>query len=176
MATYYIDELWDIFIHSPVFQKYKQFEQPEDRLQQALLDWGLEPTNHYNLMEGYNRFMGREIDFFSTSVPFRELVDDLISGRPWVGSGTFPGYPKLNVNSKTGKPEALGHIVCVVGMEYDTDYYSPSAMIVDDPYGDTMNNWQGSGNDVKIPWNCFVHWMKPIDNDVLFWAHRFKKI
>jgi hypothetical protein len=158
-----------MFINSPNFLKYKYFEQPEDRLQQALLDWGLEPTNHYQLMEGYNRFIGLEIDSFSLSAPFHDLIDLLLEGRPWVGSGTFPGFPK-----EEKKP--LGHIVCVVGMVYEIDPYSPSAMIIDDPYGDTMNNWQGSGNDVRIPIDLFVNWMKPLKDPNKFWAHIFRKI
>jgi hypothetical protein len=127
-------------------------------------------------MEGYNRFIGLEIDSFSLSAPFHDLIDLLLEGRPWVGSGTFPGYPKINIDSKTGEPKPLGHIVCVVGMVYETDPYSPAAMIIDDPYGNTMNNWQGSGNDIKIPWDLFVKWMKPVSNPSIFWAHRFKNI
>jgi hypothetical protein len=173
MGTSYVKNLWDLFINSPVFLKYKQLEQPEDRLQQALLDWGLDPTNHYDLMKGYNKFMGKEIDFFSTAVSFGCLVDDLISGKPWVGSGTFPGYPNLNINKKTGKPEPLGHIVCVVGLSFEDSPYKPINMIVDDPYGNTMGNWGGSGNNVYIPWDLFVKWMKPVGDPVLFWAHRF---
>jgi hypothetical protein len=46
-------------------------------------------------------------------------------------------------------------------------------MIIDDPYGDTMNNWQGSGNDVKVPIDLFVNWMKPPKDPAVFWAHRF---
>jgi hypothetical protein len=169
MATSYIDSLWSLFINSPVYQKYKRFEQAEDRLQQALLDWGLEPTNHYDLMKGYNRFIGKEIDLFSVSVSLKDLIDDLIAGKPWVGSGTFPGFPAK-------EKKALGHIVCVVGVVYEDDPYQPAAMIIDDPYGDTMNNWKGSGNDIKIPWNYFVAWMKPVNDGGLFWAHRFKII
>jgi hypothetical protein len=169
MATSYIDELWSMFINSPYFLKYEYLEQPEDRLQQALLDWGLEPTNHYELMEGYNRFMGAEIDSFSLAAPFHDLIDLLLEGMPWIGSGTFPGFPK-----QERKP--LGHIVCVVGMVYETDPYSPAAMIIDDPYGDTMNNWQGSGNDIKIPIDLFVNWMKPVKDPAVFWAHIFRKI
>jgi hypothetical protein len=168
MATSYIEKLWAVFIKSPYYLKYKQYEQPEDRLQQALLDWGLDPTNHYDLMNGYNKFMGAEIDRFSTTVLFNNLIDDLLSGLPWVGSGTFPGYPK-----PAAKP--LGHIVCIVGMVYEDDPHTPSAMIIDDPYGDTMNNWQGSGNDIQIPFDLFAAWMKPLKDPAVFWAHRFKK-
>jgi hypothetical protein len=173
MGTSYNKKLWDLFIASPVFLRYKQFEQPEDRLQQALLDWGLDPTNHFDLMKGYNKFIGKDIDTFSTSFPFNALVDDLLSGRAWIGSGTFPGYPKLNINKKTGKAEALGHIVCVVGLMYEEDPYKPIDMIIDDPYGNTMSNWSGSGNNVYIPWDLFVKWMKPVNNPAVFWAHRF---
>jgi len=169
MATSYIAALWDIFINSPIYKKYAEYQQPEDRLQKALLDWGLNPENHYDLMKGYNRFMGKDIDFFSVMVPFRELVDELLSGKPWVGSGTFPGFP-----NPVKSP--LGHIICIVGLVYEDDPYSPTGIIVDDPYGDTMNNWQGSGNDVTIPWDLFVKWMKPLDEKTgaTFWAHRLK--
>jgi hypothetical protein len=165
MGTSYIDELWQIFIKSPHFLRYKEYDQPEDRLQQALLDWNLNPTIHADLAAGYNRFMGKNIDSFSTSTPFRFLIDDLLSGKPWIGSGTFPGFPTL-----VEKP--LGHIVCVVGMEYESDPYSPSAMIIDDPYGDTMNNWRGPGNDIFIPWKFFIEWMKPLKDPAVFWSHR----
>jgi hypothetical protein len=171
MATSYIDSLWAMFINSPVYLRYKQFDQPEDRLQQFLLDSGFEPTNHYDLMKGYNQFMGKDIDSFSISVPFRDLIDDLLSGIPWVGSGTFPGYPYKIQPPK--KP--LEHIVCVVGMVYGKDPYFPAEMIIDDPYGNTMENWIGSGNDVIIPWDLFVQWMKPLNDPELFWAHRLKK-
>jgi hypothetical protein len=167
MATFYIKPLWEIFINSPAYKRYNQFAQPEDRLQQALLDWGLEPTNHYDLMKGYNRFMGKDIDTFSTMVSLRVLVDELLSGKPWVASGTFPGYPNL---VKT----PLGHIVCVVGLVYENDPHTPAGIIIDDPYGDTMNNWKGSGNDITIPWDLFVDWFKPCGDPTVFWAHRFK--
>jgi hypothetical protein len=169
MASSYIGYLWSMFINSGYYFMYKQFEQPEDRLQQSLLDWGLDPTNHYDLMRGFNKFIGKDVDTFSESVSIKDLIDDLLFGKPWVGSGTFPGYP-----SKIQPPKKpLGHIVCVVGMEYENDPYSPSAIIIDDPYGNTMNNWIGGGNDVKIPWNLFVDWMKPVKDPGVFWAHRF---
>ena len=169
MATFYIKALWEKFINSPAYKQYEQFEQPEDRLQYALLEWGLEPINHYDLMKGYNKFMGEEIDFFSTTAPLKELIDDLLAGKPWVGSGTFPGFPNL-------EKKPLGHIVCVVGVVYDDSPYKPARMIIDDPYGDTMNNWQGSGNDVVIAWDLFLKWFKPCDNSDVFWAHRFKVV
>jgi hypothetical protein len=173
MGTSYIEKLWQIFINSPVFAKYKQFRQEEDRLQQSLLDWGLDPTNHYDLVKGYNRFMGGDYDFFNVNTKFSALVDDLMNGKPWVGSGTFPGYPDLNINKKTGKPDPLGHIVCVVGIVYESDPLNPFEMIIDDPYGNTLNNWKGSGNDVRVPWELFVKWMKPVNDPNVFWAHRF---
>jgi len=167
MATSYIPQLWEMFLNSPINQKYKKYNQPEDRLHSYIRDKGLNPENHYDLMKGYNQFMGKEIDYFSTNVLTFHLIDELLAGRPWVGSGTFPGFPK-----PINKP--LGHIVCVVGVVFETNPYSPHEMIIDDPYGDTMNNWQGSGNNIKIPWDLFVDWMKPVKDDKMFWAHRFK--
>jgi hypothetical protein len=167
MATSYMPELWARFINSCHFLKYKNFPQPEDRLQQALLDWKLEPTNHYQLMEGYNRFMGSAVDSFSVSAAFEFLIDELLAGRPWVGSGTFPGWPEP-------EKKPLGHIVCIVGMVYETDPHSPAGIIVDDPYGDTMNNWKGNGNDIVIPFDKFAAWMKPCGDPNIFWAHCFK--
>jgi hypothetical protein len=167
MATSYIPALWEMFIKSPIFSQYKQYEQPEDRLQQFMLDQGLTPTVHSDLVTAYNLFIGKPVDYFSTAVPFKELVEELFCERPWVGSGTFPGFPNL-------RKEPLGHIVCVVGIVYEDNPYTPAEMIVDDPYGNTMNNWQGSGNDVHIPWDLFVKWMKPCGDKNLFWAHRFK--
>jgi hypothetical protein len=167
MATSYIAELWARFINSRYFLQYKNFAQPEDRLQQALLDWKLEPTNHYDLQKGYNKFMGGEIDSFSLSAQLEFLIDELLAGRPWVCSGTFPGWPE-----PVKKP--LGHIVCVVGMVYETDPYKPAGIIIDDPYGDTMNNWKGSGNDIVIPIEKFSAWMKPCGDPNIFWAHCFK--
>jgi hypothetical protein len=169
MATSYIPRLWDIFTQSPYYKKYEKLAQPEDRLHKFMLDNGLIYTNHYDLMRGYNLFMGKDIDFFSVSASFKDLVDDLLSGKPWVGSGTFPGYPQR-------KKEPLGHIICVVGLVYENDPYFPAQMIIDDPYGNTMNDWQGSGNDIKIPWDLFVEWMKPVKDDKTFWAHRFKDV
>ncbi|MDR1389183.1 MAG: C39 family peptidase [Treponema sp.] len=166
MATSYSNELWGRFWESPFCNKYKQFSQPEDRLQQALIDWKLEPTSHYDLMKGYNKFMGGSIDSFSVSAPLKELIDELLSGRPWVASGTFPGWPEP-------EKKPLGHIVCVVGMHYETNPYKPAAMIIDDPYGNTMNNWKGSGNDIVIPFEKFAAWFKPVNNGEIFWAHCF---
>ncbi len=167
MAASYMPELWERFSKSSINKKYETLKQPEDRLHFFIKEQGLNPENHYDLMKGFNLFVEKEVDYFSTDVSLISLIEELLAGRPWVGSGTFPGFPILAKNP-------LGHIVCVVGMVYEDDPYKPAEMIIDDPYGNTMNNWQGAGNDIKIPWDLFVNWMKPVKDANVFWAHRFK--
>jgi hypothetical protein len=143
-------------------------KQPEDNLRAYMEANGLEPTIHDQLSKGVNGWIGRKVTSFSTAVSVNTLIKEIAAGRPVVISGTFPGYPKPVKNP-------LGHIVCLVGFEWDGNNYNeiPSAAIIDDPYGQTLNNWQGNGNDVKIPWNLFVAWMKPCGNDLVKWGHVF---
>jgi len=169
MATSYIPELWERFQNSEDFRRFSNFPQAEDRLTAALDGWKLNVTVHNDLMNGYNRFMGGRYARFSTANRWTDLVSDMIDRNlPWVGSGTFPGYPNP-------LKSPLGHIIAVVGLRYESDPTRPEGVIVDDPYGNTMDGWRGSGNDVVIPWELFVKWMKPLENSdgSLFWAHRF---
>jgi hypothetical protein len=142
--------------------------QPEDNLRAFMEAKGLEPTIHDQLSKGVNEWMGKKVTSFSTYVPVATLISEIVAGRPAVLSGTFPGYPNP---AKT----PLGHIVCLVGFEWVDNNYNeiPSAAIVDDPYGNTLANWSGSGNDIKIPWELFVKWFKPVGDTGVKWAHLF---
>jgi hypothetical protein len=65
-----------------------------------------------------------------------------------------------------------------VGAEWsgDPDPASPpDAVIWDDPYGNTLNDWHGSGNDVRASYRRFVEWIKPTGNTQVKWAHLFKE-
>jgi len=170
MAASYIPRLWEAFERSPYFGQYSSFPQPEDRFHQAMLDWRMDPTVHGNLMAGFNKWVGFSADFFSTTVPLSQLIDDLRKGLPVVMSGTFPGYPEpLKI--------PYGHVVCLVGAEWENEndvYDPPSHWIINDPYGDTMNNWKGSGSGVAIPHALFNEWMKVCGDMGMKWAHRFK--
>ena len=42
---------------------------------------------------------------------------------------------------------------------------------IDDPYGNTLNDWQGSGNDIFLPWDYVVKNIKPLNSSSIKWAH-----
>lgn len=180
MAASYIPDLWKKFKSSPIYLEYsKRFSQEEDCLQQYILDSNLEPTIHDDLCRGFNDFIngGNEDDVddykiysrFSTDVPIISIINQLIEGKPVVLSGTFPGYPR-----KLKTP--LGHIVTLVGAiwESESDVNNhPDKIIIDDPYGNTINNWSGSGNDIILSWNQFINWFKGLEDTSKKWAHIF---
>ena len=145
-----------------------RYDQPEDNLRDYIESKGMNPTVHAELSKGTNEWMGRKVTDFRVDIPIPTIIENIKMGKPVVLSGTFPGYP-------TKKASPLGHIVTLVGFEWagDKPEGKPIAAIVDDPYGNTMNNWQGSGNDIKISWELFVEWMKPCGNDMVKWGHLF---
>jgi len=171
MAVSYIPQLWKAFTESPYFEKYNVYPQEEDRFHASLKEWNLNREVHADLASGINRWVGYEADVFSTSVTLADVVKDLRKGLPVVMSGTFPGYP-----APMASP--YNHIVCVVGAEWlektDMDSQSPVNWLVDDPFGNTMDNWKGSGNNVVIPYSLFNEWMKFSGITDYKWAHRFQ--
>jgi hypothetical protein len=114
--------------------------------------------------------MGRKVTNFNTSRKISDILAELLAGRPVVISGTFPGHP-------TKKPKPLGHIVCLVGAEWPgNDWIGPPDSIMwDDPYGNTLCDWKGSGNDVKVDFKTFVNWIKPVGDPSIKWGHFFVK-
>lgn len=172
MAISYIPELYKKLKESRVFIKYnKVLSQEEDCLQRFILDFAGEPTLHADLCQFTNHMLGGNHVYFSTNVDLKDIMNDLVRGLPVVISGTFPGYP-----NKRKSP--LGHIVTLVGMKWtnDKDFEKgklPDYFIIDDPYGNTMNDWKGSGNDIEIPYKLFNKWIKNSDSEKK-WAHRFK--
>jgi hypothetical protein len=147
-----------------------EYDQPEDNLRKFIESNGKNPEAHYELSEYTNKWMGRKVTDFSTSRKISEILKELLSGRPVVISGTFPGYP-------TRKQKPLGHIVCLVGAEWPgKDWIGPpDSMIWDDPYGNTLADWKGSGNDIKIDYQMFINWIKPTGNTSIKWGHFFYK-
>jgi uncharacterized protein YvpB len=145
------------------------FEQPEDNLRQFMVQRGKNPIMHYDLSESTNRWMQKDVTSFGTGRKINDIFTELLEGRPVVISGNFPGYP-------TKKEKPLGHIVCLVGAEWagaTTEH--PDAVIWDDPYGDTLRDWQGSGNDIKLDYQKFIDWIKPVGDIAVKWGHFFTK-
>jgi len=165
MAASYIPSIWQKFTSSELYKKYsKKFDQPEDCLQQYMLDAGLRPTYHEELLKAFNQFVGEKVTKFSMTVPLEKLIEEIKAGRPVVISGDFP-----KSNGKT-----LGHIVCLVGCIFNegnsTDI--PDFWIIDDPYGNTLGDWEGSGNDIRLPHDYFMKYIKEKGQGKK-WAHTF---
>jgi hypothetical protein len=144
------------------------YAQPEDSLRAFIESKGQSPENHNALSKLTNEWLNKKVTHFSSRVKIDTIIDDIKRNIPVVISGNFPGYP-----IKRGTP--LGHIICIVGMEcYHEDSKRPVSFIIDDPYGNTMDNWKGSGNDIVIPYELFMDWtIKEKDFPDSKWAHRF---
>jgi hypothetical protein len=147
-----------------------EYEQPEDNLRRFIERNGKNPEVHAELSEYTNRWMGRKVTGFSTQRKISDILAELLSGRPVVISGTFPGYP-------TKKEKPLGHIVCLVGAEWPGDAWigPPDSITWDDPYGNTLNDWKESGDDIKVDFKKFVEWIKPPGDFSMKWGHFFIK-
>jgi len=146
------------------------YKQPEDNLHYFMEQEKLRPTWHYELSTATNKWMGRRVTDFSTERPIGSIFEELKKGKPVVLSGDFPF-----VNSKSVRV-TLGHIVVLVGAEWDGDGTgNPKSVIIDDPYGNTINNFQGSGNDVVLSWDQFVKWFKTVNSTKTKWGHFFKR-
>lgn len=101
----------------------------------------------------------------------------VIDKMPLVLSGHFP---KSNGTR-------LHHIVTCTGIAIEKDkFIKPKLGIlpenieiakikIDDPYGNTLNDWQGSGNDIWLTWDYVVKNLKPVNNEEIKWAHTIKK-
>jgi hypothetical protein len=136
-----------------------RYSQPEDNLRDFMLGRKCSPEVHADLSACVNAWLDRKVTRFSTDTFVTNILTDLDMGLPVVLSGTFPGHPVQ------GKP--LGHIVTLVG-------YDPlEGACIFDPYGNTLNNWRGSGRDVWLSWEQFFTWFKPCGNRSIKWAHRF---
>ena len=145
-----------------------QYKQPEDNLHLFMTEKKLRPWVHAELSLAVDAWLGKQITSFSTGRSISAIIDQLKDDRPVVLSGNFPGFPV-----KLEKP--LGHIVVLVGIEWDDPVCSPKSIIIDDPYGNTLNNWQGSGNDIVLSWTQFIEWFKDCGSTQKKWGHFFKK-
>lgn len=182
------------------------FHQPEDNFAEFIMkseevaqyykttmpsmyaDWKAGRGNYYTpnevhavLAYAFNQWVGcSKADTFKDNVTIDELIDHLLNDKALVISGRFCG---------------LGHIVTLVGVEYDIfnvdsvrnvesalqfikeNKIRPTNWIIDDPYGDYHTNYNPSskGNDIKIPHKDFIKMIKPENNEVVKWAHIISK-
>lgn len=109
------------------------------------------------------------------------LYNNFVKGSlPIIVSGAFP-YAS-NPNKK------LNHIVVCTGVVYDekefdayqkcstpAGYLTPKMIKIDDPYGNVLKDWQGTGNDCYLTWRYCIDNLKPLKSTSLKWAHVFSK-
>jgi hypothetical protein len=150
-----------------------KYKQPEDNLEAYFLAQGKNHEIHANLAEYTNRWLGKAAVSFSTQRMLSQIVNELVEGRPVIMSGQFPGFPTRRI-----KP--LGHVVCLAGCEWqpahaENPVANPDFFIIDDPYGNTLNDWNGSGNDIKLDAETFYSWLKPEKNRGIKWGHFLKR-
>jgi hypothetical protein len=146
-----------------------KYEQPEDNLKAYFTEQGKNPEIHADLAEYTNRWLGKTAVSFSTKRTISQMVNEITDGRPVIVSGQFPGFP-------TKRTRPLGHVVCLVGCEWqpanaENPVAAPDFFIIDDPYGDTLNDWKGSGNDIRLDAGTFYDWMKPEKDRGVKWGH-----
>lgn len=122
---------------------------------------------HAVLAFGFNKWIGKNVDKFFENLDLRSYISFLYNGLSMPTSMTF------------GK---LGHIICVVGMEYEgcekiienyingytNNFPSDMKIIFDDPYGRCTNFDTGvytteSGNDRVMTIDQFIKYSKPLN-------------
>jgi hypothetical protein len=63
------------------------------------------------------------------------------------------------------------HIVTISGVE-TSENGAPLSWIVQDPYGNTWENWGGSGRDIIFPHTQFMAYLKNLERKEK-WRHYF---
>jgi hypothetical protein len=150
-----------------------KYEQPEDNLKAYFMEQGKNSEIHADLAEYTNRWLGKAAVSFSTKRTLPQIINEITEGRPVIMSGQFPGFPTL-------RARPLGHVICLVGCEWqpanaENPVANPDFFIIDDPYGNTLNDWKGSGNDIRLDAGTFYSWMKPEKDQGVKWGHFLKR-
>jgi hypothetical protein len=141
------------------------FKQPEDALRHLIVSSGGDPAVHADLSKGFNDWIGTRISSFTMNAAIDDIIVDLEDGMPSVMSGTFP------YKNKDGSVKNIGHIVTVSGVE-TSESGAPLAWIVQDPYGNTWENWGGSGRDIIFSHEQFIAFLKNPEKKEK-WRHYF---
>lgn len=135
---------------------------------------------HSILSYGTNLWMGvkpgKITQFISNAnFPYLLYLSFVKGSVPIVVSGSFP----------TSSGDRLNHIVTVSGVAYTRasyDKYKKSGdwkdllvenVKIDDPYGNTLTGWSGSGQDILLTWEYCVNNLKPLNSASEKWCHTF---
>jgi uncharacterized protein YvpB len=161
-------------LNVPYFSQYDNENNPDGTsnvtaLAMVLAYYGIQPKTHQGLPDELNAWMlnqGLNIaepldqvklskhyglqDNFKTNATWSEVLEALKNGQPVVVHGYFV--------------KAIGHIITLVG-------YTPSHMIVNDPYGDAMTGYANKdGKQVLYPIDYMLQVLTP-EGPGNIWAH-----
>jgi hypothetical protein len=142
-----------------------KFSQPEDALRNLIVTSGGDPTVHADLSKGFNEWIGKRTSSFTTNAAINDIILDLKNGKPSVMSGTFP------YKYRDGNVKNIGHIVTLSGVELSEDG-NPVSWDIQDPYGNTWENWTGSGRNIKFSHAQFITYFKTLGKENK-WRHYF---
>jgi hypothetical protein len=150
----------------PLLQSGK-YNQPEDELRALIVSFGGEPTVHADLSKGVNIWLGTTKTRFTMQASPADIIADIQAGKPSVMSGAFP------YKYRDGSVKQIGHIVTISGVELSEEDGSPKLWYVQDPYGNTWNNWQGSGRNIVFSHGQFIAYFKTLRDAGKKWRHYF---
>jgi hypothetical protein len=172
------DRAADFIMNDPVIDEYYRTHY---QAMYANYDKGLAEAYtplelHVLLCMGVNRWLGTTVAEFRERASINDILYEImVYNRPVVMSGTFP-----YINAKK-ENVTLGHVVSLVGLIFDKSALvdkkiisKPEKVIIDDPYGNVYQNYQGSGNNIEMAWDDFIKWFKPLNDVTIKMAHFFK--
>ena len=126
---------------------------------------------HSLLSYATNLWLQDVVTKFTTKGRIKKLLwDNLVQNSlPLVVSGSFP--------MSNGK--RFNHIVTITGVKYDSlkngEESTPIQIKIDDPNGNPLKDWTGSGNDIMLDWQFCVENLKPLNSENEKWVHYFIK-
>jgi hypothetical protein len=126
---------------------------------------------HSLLSYATNLWVQDTVTTFTTKGDFKQLLCASLveNSRPLVVSGSFP----------MSNGNRFNHIVTVTGVLYDEDNptwkSTPLQIKIDDPNGNPLKDWTGSGNDIMLDWDFCVKNLKPLNSENEKWVHVFIK-
>lgn len=123
------------------------------------------PQEIHAMLNGWldDKVLGKRVSEFHNKYPIRSHIWRLLQSEALIWSGLFN--------------RSLHHIVTGVGFitkqtdieqiedPKDIDLDQITHMILDDPYGNYKTDYQDHhGNDIEMPWEIWLEFMKPLDD------------
>ncbi len=180
------DALCEFIVNSKeIDEKYKREFASMYRDYQEGLDSSYTPNEIHALLSfGTNLWLNNEYSSHNAFTKFSQnklLTEVLINNFVKKSSPIVVSMrvPRLNKSP-------LHHIAAVTGVEYPLSIFEkaimsgitpkPTKLKLDDPYGNTLNDFIGSGNDIWISWDWAAKNFKNLESDNKKWVHEFTQI